>query len=60
LAETLHLLLRTPELRAALSAAGQAGVRQHFGAERMARETLSVYRRFLAPASELATAAAPA
>lgn len=60
LAETLHLLLRNAELRGALGKAGQAGVRRHFGAERMARETLAVYRRFLSPASEPAAAVLPA
>jgi hypothetical protein len=51
-------LLRTPELRAALSAAGQTGVRRHFAAERMARETLAVYRRFLEPVGEREAAVA--
>jgi len=57
LADMLHSLLRSPELRTALSAAGQAGVRQRFSAEQMARDTLAVYQRFLEPASQRATVA---
>ncbi|MFO0900042.1 MAG: glycosyltransferase family 4 protein [Pirellulales bacterium] len=59
LADTLHLLLRNSELRGALASAGRAGVRRHFGAEHMARETLAVYQRFLSPIAAPAALAAP-
>jgi glycosyltransferase involved in cell wall biosynthesis len=58
LADTLYSLLRNPELRSALSAAGQTGVRQRFAAEQMARDTLAVYQRFLEPARQRATTTA--
>ena len=47
LAERLHALLTDSAQRQRLSAAGRASVRERFGAEAMARETLAVYRSFL-------------
>ncbi|MCH8923498.1 MAG: glycosyltransferase family 4 protein [Planctomycetes bacterium] len=47
LAEQLYVLLTDAARRQQLAAAGQASVRERFGAETMARETLGVYRKFL-------------
>lgn len=46
--EKLSLLMRSPELRKELGAAGKAEFEARFRFDRMARETLSVYRNVLA------------
>jgi glycosyltransferase involved in cell wall biosynthesis len=47
LAETLHQLLLNPAHAAELGRKGRAMVHAHFHADRMARETLGIYRRYL-------------
>ena len=47
LARGLRQLLEDPALRQEHGRKGQAAVRERFHADRMARETMAVYRRFL-------------
>ena len=47
LARALGELLNNPEKRAALGRQGRDAVFEHFTAERMARETLAVYGRYV-------------
>jgi glycosyltransferase involved in cell wall biosynthesis len=48
IALAIDLLLRNPELRARLSAAGQASARRRFGLERMVSETAKLYEEVIA------------
>jgi glycosyltransferase involved in cell wall biosynthesis len=48
LADKLAILLRDPQQRHALAEQGQKAVFEHFSAERMAQETMDVYRKVLA------------
>jgi glycosyltransferase involved in cell wall biosynthesis len=45
LAAAIVRLLSNPQLRAAMGAAGQRRVREHFSSERMVQDTLELYRR---------------
>jgi glycosyltransferase involved in cell wall biosynthesis len=47
LARGLHQLLTNPAQRQELGRTGQVAIQQHFHAERMARETLEIYRKYL-------------
>jgi glycosyltransferase involved in cell wall biosynthesis len=55
LAHTLARLLSDPGLMARLATAGASRVREEFSAERMASETLDVYRQTLAGREETVT-----
>ena len=45
MADAIVRLMKEPDLRARMAAAGLARVRKHFSAERMVEQTLRVYRR---------------
>ena len=47
LADALHELLVDPAARAAFAQAGRAAVHQNFNAQKMAEQTLAVWRKFL-------------
>jgi glycosyltransferase involved in cell wall biosynthesis len=58
LAEKLHSLWKSPELRAELGARGYSGVREHLSVEREARRAIEVYENLLRRASSSAARAA--